>query len=316
MTPLRAILRLRSPLGTPLAGDTLFGQLCHAVREMLGEEKLEALLDGYTAGSPWLVVSDGFPSGYLPRPTVAAALQANSEEDPKKRKEAKGKRWIPHSQIAQPLRQLLSSAVSDEEVYGKQSRPIQAAAFHNTLNRLTGTTGTGEFAPYTQSQIFYQRDQRMDLWCVLDEDRLPRETLHQLLEYIGSVGYGRDASIGLGKFAVEQIEEAALFKQTHPNANAYWTLAPCSPQGQGFKTSRSYWQVLTRFGRHGGTLALGAKPFKQPLLLAATGAIFAPTNNMAQIHFIGSGLAKVSLMQTAAVHQGYAPVLGICMEAI
>lgn len=316
MTPLRAILRLRSPLGTPLVGDTLFGQLCHAVREMLGEEKLEALLNGYTTGSPWLVVSDGFPSGYLPRLTVPVVLQANNEEDPAKRKEAKGKRWIPHSQIAQPLRPLLGTAVSDEEVYGKQGRPIQAVAFHNTLNRLTGTTGTGEFAPYTQSQIFYQPDQCMDLWCVLDEERLPRETLHQLLEYIGSVGYGRDASIGLGKFALEQIEEATLLKQTYPNANAYWTLAPCAPQGQDFDTSRSYWQVLTRFGRHGGTLALGANPFKQPLLLAATGAIFTPTGNMAQTHFIGSGLANVSLMQKAAVHQGYAPVLGICMEAI
>lgn len=129
--------------------------------------KLEALLDGYTAGSPWLVVSDGFPSGYLPRPNRCSSITGKQRGRSEKRKEAKGKRWIPHSQIAQPLRQLLSSAVSDEEVYGKQSRPIQAAAFHNTLNRLTGTTGTGEFAPYTQSQIFYQRDQRMDLWCVL-----------------------------------------------------------------------------------------------------------------------------------------------------
>lgn len=319
MTPLRVTLRLRSPLGTPLAGDTLFGQLCHAVREMLGEEKLETLLDGYTAGSPWLVVSDGFPSGYLPRPTVPAALQANNEEDPAKRKEAKGKRWIPHDKVHLPLRQLLDIAASDEDVYGKevcgkQNKPIQAAAFHNTLNRLTGTTGTGEFAPYTQSQIFYQPDQRMDLWCVLDEDRLPCATLLQLFEYIGNVGYGRDASIGLGKFAVEQIEEATLFKQTYPDANAYWTLAPCAPQGQGFDITRSYWQVLTRFGRHGGTLALGANPFKQPLLLAATGAIFTPTGNRAQTRFIGNGLAKVSLMQKTAVHQGYAPVLGICME--
>lgn len=315
MIPLRAILRLHSPLGTPLAGDTLFGQLCHAVREMLGEEKLETLLDGYTAGNPWLVVSDGFPSGYLPRPTVPAALQANNEEDPAKRKEAKGKCWIRHDQIAQSLRQLLSAAVSDKEVYGEQNKPVQAVAFHNTLNRLTGTTGAGEFAPYTQSQTFYQPDQYMDVWCVLDEDRLPRATLHQLLGYIGNAGYGRDASIGLGKFAVEQMEEAGLFKQSHPDANVYWTLAPCAPQGHDFDVARSYWQVLTRFGRHGGTLALGTNPFKQPLLLAATGAIFAPANNMVQTSFIGNGLTKVSLMQTAAVHQGYAPVLGICMEA-
>ena len=204
MALLRATLALRSPFGTPLAGDTLFGQLCHAARDALGEIDLIRLLDGYTANRPWLVVSDGFPAGFLPRPTVPAPVQA----DPTQRKAAKGKRWVPESVLPAPLGTLLDAAVNDEAAYGTSSIPVQASAYHNTLNRLTGTTGTGEFAPYTQPQMFYAAGQRIDLWCVLDESRLPGETLRQLLAQIGSVGFGRDASIGLGKFDLEALQGA------------------------------------------------------------------------------------------------------------
>lgn len=312
MTPLHAVLHLHSPLGTPLAGDTLFGQLCHTCREIYGEARLDDLLTGYGNSQPWLVVSDGFPAGFLPRPTVPAALQT-TENDPTKRKEAKSRRWIPHAAINQPLPQLLAAAAADEAVYGRQGKPVQAAAFHNTLNRLTGTTG-GEFAPYTQMQIFHASEQPIDLWLVLDETRFSRTELHTLLETIGSLGYGRDASIGLGKFEVQSLTDTTLFQQTHPQANACWTLAPCAPQGRGFDPERSYWQVKTRFGRHGGALALGGNPFKRPLLMAATGAVLTPQSAQPLPLFTGSGLTGVSTAQDKTVHQGYAPVLPVYIE--
>ena len=40
----RARLALHSPFGTPLAGDTLFGQLCWALRESAGEAALKERL--------------------------------------------------------------------------------------------------------------------------------------------------------------------------------------------------------------------------------------------------------------------------------
>lgn len=305
MTLLRAILHLRSPFGTPLAGDTFFGQACHAARDALGEAALTDLLEGYTSGRPWLVVSDGFPHGYLPRPSVPVPPHA----DPSRRKEDKAKHWIPHAAAAQPLNTLLGTAVSDEAAFGEHSVPVQASAYHNTLNRLSGTTGTGEFAPYTQPQTHYAAGQRIDLWCVLDETRLPVEGLRQLFAQIGSLGYGRDASIGLGKFDIESLQEVSLPAPDH--ADAWWSLGPCAPQGQGFDGTRSSWRVLTRFGRHGGALALGASPFKNPVILAAAGAIFVPEKGFSPQHFVGSGLGQVSVAQPATVHQGYAPVVAV-----
>ncbi len=308
MTPLIIPLTLRAPLGTPLAGDTLFGQLCWAVRETHGEAELGRLLEGYPQGQPWLVVSDGLPAGFLPRPTVPPPGKTQPEE----RKAAKGRRWIAHADAAQPLPELLAAAKSDEEVFGKDRAPVAARAHHNTLNRLTGTTGTGAFAPYTMAQTHYFAGQPIDVWCVLDETRCPAERLRELFAAVGATGFGRDASIGLGKFDVGTPTPPVLPAPTF--ADSYWTLGPCAPQGQGFDSEKSFWKVLTRFGRHGNALALSANPFKHPLLLAAAGAVFVPAGALTTRLFVGQGLAGVSAVDEKTVHQGYAPVLPLQME--
>lgn len=306
----RATVVLRSPLGTPLAGDTLFGQICHAVLEAEGAAELGRLLDGYTRGTPWLVVADGFPQGFLPRPTRPPLARMQADE----RKAAKGRRWIPLAAAALPLAELLAAAVDDEVAYGRGQAPVHASAQHNSLNRLTGTTGSGEFAPYAMPQIFHAADQKIDLWFVLDETRRDAAFLRGLLATIGASGYGRDASIGLGKFDVESLESAAAPPAPTLPA-AHWTLGPCAPQGQGFDGERSFWRVLTRFGRHGGALALSTHPFKNPVLLAAAGALFVPQSEFTPRPFVGQGLAGVSKAEPATVHQGYAPVLPLQLES-
>lgn len=318
MIALRATLELHTAFGTPLSGDTLFGQLCWAVREQLGNDKLNQLLDDYTAGKPWMVVSDGFPSGYLPRPTVPASANESTpaKNDAQQRKAEKAKHWIPFTEIGLPLPQLLAAAVNDEIAFGGQDKPVEAPQPHNTLNRLTGSTGEGEFAPYTQPQIFFARGQRMDVYCVLDETRMPKDSLLALLQAVGSHGFGRDASIGLGKFSVESLVENSFAH--HPNADAYLTLAPSAPRGQGFDGDKSYWRVLTRFGRHGNLHGISEKPFKNPVLLAATGAVFVPQAEHTPRQFIGQGLGgngQLSKIEPATVQQGYAPVVGIRMRA-
>lgn len=307
-----ATLALATPLGTPIAGDTLFGQCCWALREAQGEAELTRRLDGYTQGQPWLIVSDGFPSGHLPKPTLPQNFEP--QRDPAARKDAKKKRWIPVIHAGAALPALLASAVDDTPAYGKA--PLATAQPHNTLNRLTGTTGEGAFAPYTMPQIFHAPGQRIDLYLVLDEARISAEEAGSLLTALGAAGFGRDASIGLGKFSLEKMQLASTV--TPADANAYWTLAPCVPQGLGFDSGRSYWRALTRFGRHGNTRALAGNPFKTPVLMAAPGAVFAPIGEFAARVFIGQGLGsdgRLSKAELATVHQGYAPVLPISVDA-
>ena len=306
-------LRIRplSPFGTPPFGDTLFGQLCWVIRHQSGEARLRELLDGYLANRPFAVVADALPTGYLPRPALPLSrFEQPADAD---RKRLKQRNWIPHSALRQPLRSWLNVARSDREVTGHPDFSLRESwpQPHNSINRLTGTTGEGGFAPYTMMQIGFAPGLTLDIHVVFDPARLSAVELQALFESMGATGFGRDASIGLGKFAVVDHIPTTL---TGPaNANAYLTLAPCAPQGCGFLPHASRYQPFTRFGRHGDTAVQSGQPFKTPILLAAAGAVLKPSR-YAKTHYVGQGLGgdgRLSRAIPGTVHQGYAPVIGV-----
>ena len=80
---------------------------------------------------------------------------------------------------------------------------------HNSINRLTGTTGRGDFAPYTLMQRWHAPEVALCCRVVFDPERIEAAEIRQLFEDIGATGFGRDASIGLGKFAVETADRAS-----------------------------------------------------------------------------------------------------------
>ena len=206
MQTYRLTLRPLSALGTPLAGDTLLGQLCWTLRHQLGNDALTRLLAGYTEGQPFAVVSDALPHDHIPLPSLpSSAWQAEAGSD---RKVLKKKRWLPLSSVREQLSKWQQKAVAD----GDLGKAVARAQPHNTINRQTGTTGTGMFAPYTMGQTWLHPDSLLDLVVVLDESRLSVAQLQAALAYIGQHGYGRDASIGLGKFAQEVFAGALAFR--------------------------------------------------------------------------------------------------------
>lgn len=309
----RITLRIRplSPFGTPLLGDTLFGQLCWAVRHQLGEDRLRELLESYTEKKPFAVVSDAFPTGYLLRPALPLTrFEQPSDAD---RKRLKKRVWIPHSILEQPLKSWLLATCSDQDLTGSSDIDVQKSRPqpHNNINRLTGTTGEG-FAPYAMRQIWFAPGLTLDLHIVFDPTRIEEKELQALFESIGATGYGRDASIGLGRFAVDEKRASAFHDQK--DTDAYLTLAPCAPQGCGFLSHASYYQPFSRFGRHGDIAAVQTgKPFKTPILMAAAGAVLKPAEYK-KVDFVGQGLGGNGTLSRAiseTVHQGYAPVIGV-----
>jgi CRISPR-associated protein Csm4 len=330
MQTFRITLRPLSALGTPLAGDTLFGQLCWTLRHRLGNERLDALLQGYTQGQPFAIVSDALPRDHLPLPSLPSdTWQTTGKDD---RKALKKKRWLPLSALQKPLSKWQQEARTDQELandfarsqsrFNPQDRPsplyTERAQPHNTINRQTGTTGMGMFAPYTMSQIWLAPGSELDLWLALDTDRIQPADIHAAFTDMGQQGYGRDASIGLGKFEL-LIGELQAWPELriHGAPNAWLTLGPCAPQGQGFCPERSYWNTVTRFGRHGDVAVQSGQPFKRPVLLAKAGSVFRPAQggiDAAQTH-IGQGLggsaAPISAAMPETVQQGYCPIVPI-----
>lgn len=311
MQTYKATLTPRSAFGMPIKGDTLFGQLCWALRNRLAEARLTELLDGYTAGRPFAVVSDALPAGHLPRPALPGHVyRALAEGD---RKAAKKRVWLPIEHATAPLADWLMHCRTASELPGgaPQSHPHP----HNAIDRRTGTTGEG-FAPYSQTRHWYGEGTKLDVWIVLDETRLDVAELEQALADIGELGFGRDAGIGLGRYQLESLAVETLPAQA--DANAWLTLAPCAPQGLGWDGARSFYTVFTRFGRHGDVGVQSGKPFKAPALLAQTGALLTPAEFHSQA-FTGQGVGgdgSLSNAIPATVQQGYAPVIGVCLPRI
>jgi CRISPR-associated protein Csm4 len=303
------ILTLRltptSPFGTPMMGDTLFGQLCWSLRNRHGEGELGKWLEGYLEGKPFAVVSDAMPAGHAPRP--ALPLDRFGDVDPRLRKELKKLGWLPAEALADPASWLEQAvAISDAEI-----RPQP----HNSINRATGTTGRGAFSPYAMSQYWYSEGFSMDCHVVYDTTRIGGAELLQAFQDMGASGFGRDASIGLGRFAVERVQDSWIADAT--GAISWLTLAPCAPQGLEVDSERSYYAVFTRFGRHGDRGVHAGNPFKAPVLLARAGAVFTPSSFESR-PFIGRGLGgsgRLSLSLRETVHQGYAPVVGVALPA-
>jgi CRISPR-associated protein Csm4 len=312
-------LQPQTAFATPLSGDTLFGQCCWAIRHCFGEDKLKELLQGYIDNKPFMVVSDVLPQGFLARPTLPNDLLGFSVDDAKQRKQQKAKKWFPHSLLGKSLKQWAIEAQTEAEMmqalgFPNQRYLLTQAQDHNSLNRQTGTTGKeAGFAPFQRQTFWYHPDIKLSLIIELDEQRLTAAELLTVLQQVGWQGYGKEASCGLGKFEITADESTR--PATINNPDAWLTLAPCAPQGLSWHSQRCYYQVLTRFGRH-GDIAVHQQggAFKNPLLMAASFAVLTPEQaDMAQ-SFTGQGITGVSKTIPASVHQGYAPVYPLRLE--
>jgi len=172
---------------------------------------------------------------------------------------------------------------------------------HNTLNRLTNTTGTGQFAPFSSENIHFLPDAELAVFALFNEKATDIVRIEKAFLNMGRWGYGRDASAGLGKFNVVDIQE---MKIPEAGSEAFYTLAPCVPEKNSYAIS--YFTPFTRFGKHGAALISDRKPFKNPVVMADEGAVFVPhgPQNLTR-PYIGTAVTNLSKADDRTVLQGY-----------
>ncbi len=326
------VIQPRSLFGTPLAGDTLFGHLCwqFACDGSLLQKDFQDVIREY-CGKPFLVVSSALPRieregerGYaLPRPDLSLFGRVDlSDVSARKtmletRKEMKKRKWLfagERLQVCFDRESLLTAdEVTDaalaactekERVHaGRSAAKGMVATWErtqNSINRLTQTTGAG-FDPYRSDMISFIPGMTLSVFLLADEEVCAADSLQTACERIGMFGYGRDASSGLGRFEVKD-----MFERDIPNigdANGCYTLAPAVPEQQ--TVQRGWFQPLTRFGKHGGGAELTGKPFKNPVLMAAEGAVFQVDPDIMVKPYLGCGITGVSKAIQETVVQGY-----------
>ncbi|PLY13790.1 MAG: CRISPR-associated protein Csm7 [Sedimenticola sp.] len=310
-------IRPLTAFGGQIKGDTLFGQFCWAMVHRYGESMLTELLHGYTKGDPYLVCSDAFPQGYIPRPALPFDYYDRLLDVEHKR--IKKRQWLPLEKVMQPIEKWLGYCRTEEDIakeFGLKASVLSErhAQPHNSIHRKFNTTIGGNLSPYSLPQHWFTPGMLLDIWLLFDPDHLNITDLCGLAENIGKIGFGRDASIGLGKFKLENCCAATLPHQVAWNARL--TLAPSAPQGLGLQAEHCYYEPFTRFGRHGDRAVLTGKPFKNPILMADTGAVMVETTATSS-NFVGQGLGGGKELSNAidgTVHQGYAPCIGIYLK--
>ncbi len=272
---------------TPLKGDTLFGQICWAIKYSFGEDKLNELLSTYEE-KPFLIVSDGFAKGYLPKPTLPTVFLNEDIEDKKKNR---NKIWLTLEQLQNGK---YDKALPNDKVLNiDKSNSI----VRNSINYKTFTTQKG-FDPY--GEIEYSLSSK-DIYFLINEN-FSLEELNEVFTLVSQMGYGKDSSIGKGRFIFDKIDPIRIDN----SSKTYMALSPFVAQGIVCKDI--YYEPFTRFGKSGGNRA-NINPFKKPILFANTGAVvhFENTQNL---YYLGKSIENISTYKDI-VHQGYSIVIPI-----
>lgn len=192
---------------------------------------------------------------------------------------------------------------------------------------MRGTTGTGMFAPYFQPVAEYWPEADLALFVLIDETVTDIERVVGGISEIGKWGFGKDASIGKGRFTVKKADTLELALPKLGETDAIYTLAPSVPPKQGFETA--WFTPFTRFGKFGDRLAKSGPPFKNPAIMADEGAVFKPKDRAAleKNGFFGSAVTGLcglpgeknqetpdEKIRRQTVAQGAAPFLPLRMQ--
>ncbi|MBN2717701.1 MAG: hypothetical protein JXX14_17760 [Deltaproteobacteria bacterium] len=322
------ILTPMSSFMTPIKGDTLFGHICWQLANdpELAATSLDILLADY-AKKPFLVVSSGFSmtaanqhaTFLAPRPNLPASSMINGAGMTRLEKQQKAKflkrmrwiqvdteKWLSHGKSVldlQPDRPSSTNLFNTDMLMQTELRQ------HNTINRLTQTTGKGQFAPYQVAGTRFAKNVRLCVFAYLNTEMLSPEALNIAVARIGAFGYGKDASIGMGRFEVETFKEIQ-WPLLNEKATGLYTLSPANLCD--WDTSQTFSTPFIRYGKHGDRMATHGNPFKNPVIMADEGAVLARCpllENSTVPGVVGAPANHISISMPSAICQGYA--LGI-----
>lgn len=337
------IVKPLSGFGTPLKGDTLFGHFCW--QAAYDPSLLKGGLNKWVARykeRPFAVFSSAWPkieenkkffyalkSPNMPISFLFPTPNKNKQEAIKEFKENRKKKWM---RVNERLSLDLDSVeyMTNKDLAEKAYRQatydtrrimrgdlnqevcLEFLQQHNTINRMTMTTGKGMFAPFTETSLFYYPESELAIFVLIDEEAADIEKVCKALENIGKFGFGRDASTGCGRFELGEYDELTL--PSVESSNACYVLAPVVPEKDLF--SHYYFTPFVRFGKHGDFLATSINPFKEPILMAAEGSIFVTKSpDVFKSPYIGRAIFNTSkVKEHTVIHQGYAPYLPFRLE--
>lgn len=260
----------KGAIGTPFRSDTLFGHACWTFLLNYGKNKFEEFLVNAEMQKPELVFSDGFPSGWLPRPLLPKKpANFTTIKERTLYKQAAKRKWVNRSYAEKNNWEFckLDNATSNISA-DYYDAPISDIQVRNTINRLTGTT-------LEESGLYsYERNWYEGIWNTVDiyvSTNWDSATLKNFLIQMFSIGYGRDQSIGLGAVSITTTPVAADFPSGDSSEGYYLSLSHCIPD-KSISIKNSFYQIEPKYGKIWNGF-LTDNPFKKPLLQLVPGSV-------------------------------------------
>jgi CRISPR-associated protein Csm4 len=303
------LIKPQSAFQTPVQSDTLLGHICWAVRYVKGEKALIEFLGAFSEDNAPLILSSGFPRGYLPMP-ILRPLSIDEEDGLSQMcksklefaKEMKSLKKI--SFIGIDAMQILKDNLSYFNLYNKHIKGDIllenpnlwriSEVWHNAKNRLSDRVIEGKL--FAKQDIFFSENAEITVY--LEDLYFGRDGLIEILDFIAKSGYGADKSSGRGFFEYSFSDDWDLPTSEYPNA--FMSLSHYHPKGGDF--IEGFYETTTKFGKIGGHWASGIEggPFKMPLLMLTPGSVLIPDK---QKNFYGGLIANVHKKE-GIVHYG------------
>lgn len=236
------LYNLQSGLKSPMPSDTLWGNICWAIKYLYGDSKLQEFLNSYSSDTPELIISSSFPfvktgnktTRFFPRPLLPHKphdyIRKKTDEktlsekiqDMVKRKDQKDVLFLEQSFFEE----VLNGKTDYENMPSFKSPKMFANSItRNTINRLRGGTleinGTGQLFTEDEFFIHYTADDKEDeknevglFFLAIDNSNGKLEGALRLLSHIG---IGGNRSIGKGAFDFS-VHDFKINEPAHPNA--------------------------------------------------------------------------------------------------
>lgn len=322
-------LSFHSPLVTPLQSDTIFGHLCWAVRYLKWEkeDRLAEFLGKFSETEPPpLLVSNGFPEGFLPKPILPPVTQDVIDQlfglkdrlnNSFKIKTIKNTDIIPKARFKELQREAIKPdrlfrEMKDcyEEIEAQNIKMQTMVVQHNTIDRIKGRVKKGGL--YSQEETFF--DEGSGIYQIyLKTNYFTKEDLQRIFTFISEGGYGRDKSTGKGSFTFKIEEGIDLPDADSPDA--FMSLSSFIPNEND--PVKGYYNLIHKYGKLGGMFAQGSaevsgNPFKVPLIMFSAGSVF-HDEDYKPGKFYGSLLREVHQNKDIR-HYAYAFPIGINVE--
>jgi len=267
----KIILKPTSPFISLLQSDTIFGHFAWGYRFLFGEDELKKRLDDFKE-NPFIIFSDGFKKGYLPRPFLKPYLAKDNEL--KDAKQIKKIAFLEKDFVFENINDLNDLKIFNylkEKIKHKSKKiNLNQITQKNSINRLTNSVNEGLYSikenfALDEYEIYFAYK------------NIKKEEIEKVFKYISHKGYGKDKSTGKGKFKFNidwNFKEKKYFTQ---KKDKFLSLSHTFYNEENM--ALYFGKTITKFPKTGGVYAF-SEPFKNPCIMYTPGATFIVKNNI------------------------------------